>query len=53
LAVHIANRIIVGDHVIDEERITGFNLPGYPTELHSAVVYQLRDDKIVRVILVG
>lgn len=53
LAVRIANRIVVGDHVIDEERITGFNLPGYPTELHSAVVYQLQDNKIVRVILVG
>jgi uncharacterized protein (TIGR02246 family) len=53
LAVQIANRIVIGDHVIDEERITGFHLPGYPTELHSAVVYQLRADKIVRVILVG
>jgi hypothetical protein len=53
LAVQIANRIVVGDHVIDEERITGFNLPGYPTELHSAVLYQLDAGKIIRVILAG
>lgn len=53
LAVDVASRIVVGDHVVDEERITGFNLPGYPTELHAAVVYQLRDGKIGRVILVS
>jgi hypothetical protein len=53
LAVDVASRIVVGDHVVDEERITGFNLPGYPTELHAAVVYQLRDGKISRVILVS
>jgi hypothetical protein len=53
LAVEIANRIEVGDKVIDEERITGFVLPGYPTELHAAVVYAVEDGRISRVILLS
>jgi hypothetical protein len=53
LAAEIANRITVGEFVIDEEHITGFNLPGYPTELHSAVVYRVQNGKINRVLLLG
>ena len=53
LAVEIANRIVVENCVVDEERISGFNLPGYPTELHAAVVYEVGEDKIIRVIIAG
>lgn len=41
LHVEVVNRIAVGDYVIDEEHTTGFNFPGFPTELHAAVVYHL------------
>ena len=49
LRAEVVNRIAVGDYVIDEERTTGFNFPGYPTELHAAVVYRLAGGKIERV----
>lgn len=49
LHVEVVNRIVVGDYVIDEEHTTGFNFPGYPTELHAAVVYHLSGDLIDRV----
>jgi len=39
LHVKISARIVVGHHVIDEEHITGVNLQGFLSELHSAVVY--------------
>ena len=45
----VVNRIAVGDYVIDEERVTGFNFPGLPTELHAAVIYHLVDGRIARV----
>jgi hypothetical protein len=46
LQVDILSRMVVGECVIDDEQVTGFNLPGSPTELHAVVVYQVRDDKI-------
>jgi hypothetical protein len=42
----VPNRIEVGAVVVDEERITGFNLPGSPTEMHSLVAYRIQDDLI-------
>ena len=42
----VVKRIAVGDHVIDEERTTGVNFPGYPAELHAAVIYRLAGGKI-------
>jgi hypothetical protein len=38
--------MVIGDYVIDDEQIAGFNLPGSPTELHAVVVYQVQEDKI-------
>ena len=49
----IRNRIEVGDGIIDDEYITGFNLPGMPTEIHAAVVYRVADGVIQRADLLG
>ena len=49
LHVEIVTRVVVGDYVIDEERVTGFHFPGYPTELHAAVIYHLIGGRIARV----
>ena len=49
LRAEVVNRIAVGDYVIDEERTTGFNFSGFPTELHAAVIYHLAGGRIVRV----
>jgi uncharacterized protein (TIGR02246 family) len=46
LRVEISGRIEVGAVVIDEERVTGFTLPGMPTEIHAAVVYRVADGLI-------
>lgn len=53
LAVEIVNRIAVGALVMDEEKITGFVMPGYPQELHGAVVYRVEDGKIRGVLLLS
>ncbi len=53
LMVSIPSRIAVGDYVIDEEQVSGFNLPGYPAELHAVVAYQVRDGKIHSVTFIG
>lgn len=42
-------RIGVGPYVIEEERTTGFNFAGFPTELHTAVIYRLSEGKIAHV----
>jgi hypothetical protein len=39
----------VADHVIDEERVTGANLPGLPSEIHAVVIYRLRAGRIAHV----
>jgi hypothetical protein len=49
LHAEVVNRIAVGDYVIDAEHTTGFNFPGFPTELHAAVIYHLAAGKIARV----
>jgi len=46
LRADISNRIEVGAVVIDEERLTGFVLPGMPSEIHAAVVYRVADGLI-------
>jgi hypothetical protein len=53
LTVDIPQRIVIGDYVIDEEQITGFNLAGFPPELHAAVAYQVTDGKIHGVTFIG
>jgi hypothetical protein len=49
LNVKIPTRIVMKRHIIDEEHIAGVNLEGFPTELHSAVVYRIIEGKIVHV----
>lgn len=46
LKVDIPRRMVIGAYVIDDEHVTGFNLPGFPAELHAVVVYQVADGKI-------
>ncbi len=49
LHCQIQQRIHVGRYVIDEEAITGFHFPGFPTEVHAAAVYRVEGDHIVYV----
>jgi hypothetical protein len=49
LHAEVVTRIEVGDYIIDEERTTGFNFPGFPTEFRAAVLYHLLDGRITRV----
>jgi hypothetical protein len=46
LSVDSPHRIVSGDYVIDEEHISGFNLAGFPPEMHAVVVYRVRDGLI-------
>ena len=46
LRLEIPRRIEFGDYVIDEELVDGINVEGYPTKLHAAVVYRVKDSKI-------
>jgi len=43
---------VVGDFVIDEEQISGFNLDVFPSSMSAAVVYRVRDGLIQDVVLV-
>ena len=45
----ILQRIRVEPFVVDEERVTGLNMPGSPGEVHAAVIYRLDGDMIVHV----
>ena len=53
LHAEILNRIAVGKYVIDEERSTGINMEGYPSEMHAAVIYRLAEGKIAHVWLLS
>ncbi len=46
LHAEIRNRIEAGPVVVDEELVTGFVLPGTPTEIHAAVAYRVEDGLI-------
>jgi uncharacterized protein (TIGR02246 family) len=50
LTARIANRIVVGDMVIDEEEIHAAHHPDYPSDVHAAVAYHVSGDKIDRVV---
>jgi hypothetical protein len=50
LKAQILHRIAAGDYVIDEEEITGVNVPGYPATIHAVVIYQVKDGLIHDVI---
>ena len=49
LHAEVPSRIRAGDFVIDEERVPGLNRPGFPPEMHAAVVYRVRGGLIVHV----
>jgi hypothetical protein len=51
LAIQIPNRMAVRGYVIDEERIEGFNLAGYPPTIHAVAVYRVTDGTIHEVTL--
>jgi uncharacterized protein (TIGR02246 family) len=53
LRAEISSRIEVGEVVIDEELVSGFSLPGMPSEIHAAVVYRVADGLIQDVHLYG
>lgn len=53
LRAEVATRIRVGAFVVDEERVTGLDLPGLPSEMHAAVVYRVQDGLIVHVRLLA
>jgi hypothetical protein len=46
LQVELPARMVAGDHVIDEEDISGFILAGFPPAMHAVVVYRARDGLI-------
>jgi len=46
LKVEIPRRMVAGDHVIDEEEISGFVLAGFPATMHAVVVYLIREGLI-------
>lgn len=48
LYCRLGQRIRVGVYVIDEEFVTGINVPGVPAEMHAAVIYQVVGGKITR-----
>jgi hypothetical protein len=45
LQVELPARMVAGDHVIDEEDISGFILAGFPPAMHAVVVYRVRDGR--------
>jgi hypothetical protein len=49
LHAEVTTRIRAGEFVVDEERVRGMNLPGFPPEMHAAVAYRVRDGRIVHV----
>ena len=51
LAVQIPNRMAVSEYVIDEERIEGFNMAGFPPAIHAVAVYRITDGTIHEVTL--
>jgi uncharacterized protein (TIGR02246 family) len=53
LHAEVLTRIAVGAFVVDEERVRGLNLPGFPSEMHAAMVYEVRDGQIVHVRLLA
>ncbi len=50
LTGRIVNRMVVGDTVVDEEELHGFKHPVYPSDVHAAVAYHVRNGKIDRVV---
>jgi hypothetical protein len=53
LRCEVPTRIQAGEFVVDEERVTGMNLPGFPSEMHVAVAYRVRHGRIDHVRLLS
>jgi putative hydrolase of HD superfamily len=53
LQVTIANRIVSGEFVIDEEHLSGFNYGGMPREMTAVAIYRVVDGKIARMMILG
>jgi hypothetical protein len=49
LRCRLVKRIRVGEYVVDEEDVTGFNVEGSPERLHAVAIYRVQRDKIVHV----
>ena len=49
LRAEVPTRIRAGEFVVDEEQVSGLNLPGLPEEMHVAVVYRVGGDRITHV----
>ncbi len=49
LHVDIPSRLHIGQWVIDEEFVTGIDLPGAPTEMRAIAIYHVVDGMIQRV----
>jgi hypothetical protein len=49
LHAEILQRIQVGAYVIDEEQASGFIFEGFPSEMHTAVIYRVEDGAIAQV----
>ena len=49
--MELPRRMVAGDHVIDEEDISGFILAGFPPAMRAVVVYRVREGLIHDVVL--
>ena len=49
----IPNRITLGEWVIDEERVTGFNKPGSPDVMRAVLIYRLSGDRICEILILS
>ena len=49
----IANRIAVGEWVIDEERVTGFTKPGSPEVVRAVLVYRFSGERIREILILS
>ena len=51
LHVIIANRMSVGEFVVDEEHLSGFHFGEMPTEMTALGVYRVTDGKIAKLMI--
>ena len=52
LHYEIPNRIALGDHVVDEERVTGYS-PGGPDVVRAVLVYRFEGDLIREILILS
>jgi hypothetical protein len=49
LHAEVVARMRVGDYVVDEEHVSGADLPGRPAEFKLVAIYRVRDGRIAHV----